>query len=811
MSFFVLFLLLPCLPVLAAESTVITEDTVWRGEVLVSEDVLVLPGATLTVEAGTSVVIGPSESTQTQPEFFSPLTEIMVRGSLVVNGTPAAPVSITMPVADGDTEWAGIFIDGGSLILSHATVSGADAAVTMIAGTAGISDSAFSKNRHGLFVMDPASSVKAVRSSFTGNSYGIVLLNGARIERQDCTVSENEKQDVHEWDTASHNQGAKVYTATEKDDDSRYASESLLGTVIWKDRVIIDGVVRVPAKSRLIIMPGTVVEFSRRDTNNDGIGENGLLVMGMLVAKGTEEQPIIFRSAEKNPRPGDWDAINIYTSDGFQNLIEYCQIGDAYRAIHLHFSNVVINNSILRGNYRGLQFQESLVAVRNNDIYGNKSALRARDSEVVFSGNRVYDNYLGPYLYRITGEVRDNLVTGNPLDGLRIREGALTVEGNYLAGNKYGLAVAYSVFGNFSGNVMSDNIESGIALKGTDRVDVAGNFVQGNGGNGISLLNSQALISGNHISENRERGIGINGFTGEVTENNILDNRLYAIGMESGEDVSAPGNWYGGADLAEVIYDKSDDPNKGRLAPDPVREQPVPFTWPLTEIRDDTTWNGAFVVPRKVTLLSGTTLQITPGSVVKFARDRGLWSNGSILAMGEPDRRILFTVHDGTPDVHWHQLMVEKGSGDFSYCDFEYAATALHSHDSQINVANCTFKHNQKGAMFTEGRVVISNSSFTENEFGIVPNLAVGSIIGNRIYENRVGILVRDEKEGKLPIAGNKIYNNSRYDIQMGEFNRGDIDVRGNWWGENGPAIFDARQEPGIGRVIVEPVAAKSF
>ena len=804
----VLSLLLSNSSVSAFEQTVIREDTVWSGEVSVSEDVLVLPGATLTVEAGTTIIVSASESTQTQPEFLSPFTEITVRGKLVVNGSESAPVSISMPGADfRGIEWAGIFIDGGSLQLSYTTISGADTAVTVISGTAGISDSALSGNRHGLIVMDAEASVRASNSAFTDNDYGIVLLNGASMEQQNCTITGNEKQDIHKWDTTAYIPAEKVYTATEKDDQSEYQSESLLGTVIWKDRVIVNGIVRVPAKSRLIIMPGTVVEFTRNDTNEDGIGENGLLVMGMLIAKGTEEQPIIFRSAEKNPQRGDWDSINIYTSDGFQNLLEYCQIEHAYRAIHLHFSNVVINNSILRNNYRALQFQESLVRVSGNEIYNNKSAMRARDSELLFTDNRIYNNYLGPYIFRITGRVTNNRITGNSLDGLRIREGALAVEENYLAGNKYGLAVAYAVYGNFTNNVMVDNVESGMALKGTDRIDVAGNFIQGNGGNGISLLNSQAVIKGNHISENNERGIGINSFNGLITENNLINNKLYAIGLESADDVSAPGNWYGNADLGQVIFDKNDDPSKGRLDHKPVRKGPVPFAWPLAEINDDTTWDGEFIVPRKVTVLQGAILQIEPGSVVKFAEDRGMWVNGSIEAVGEPQKRILFTALNGTTDVHWHQLMVEKGRGDFINCDFEYANTALHSHDSQINVRGCTFLHNKKGSMFKGGRVEIRQSEFVNNEFGIVPNLAVGFVTGNVIKENKVGILVRDDKEGKVLFRFNHIYNNLRYDVQMGEFNSGDIDVTNNWWGKDGPVIFDEKDEPGTGKAIYVPYA----
>ena len=91
-----------------------------------------------------------------------------------------------------------------------------------------------------------------------------------------------------------------------------------------------NGIVRVPTEGRLIILPGTLVEFRKKDTYGDGIGENGLLVQGHFIAKGTPQQPIIFRSAETTRRMGDWDAINILGSDRGQSIMEFCQFEDGY-------------------------------------------------------------------------------------------------------------------------------------------------------------------------------------------------------------------------------------------------------------------------------------------------------------------------------------------------------------------------------------------------------------------------------------------------------------------------------------------------
>ena len=76
----------------SAAATVLAGNTVWQGEVVLKEDLLVPRGVTLTVRAGTVVKVLASESTKTDPEFLSPLTEITVRGTIRVEGTAAAPV-----------------------------------------------------------------------------------------------------------------------------------------------------------------------------------------------------------------------------------------------------------------------------------------------------------------------------------------------------------------------------------------------------------------------------------------------------------------------------------------------------------------------------------------------------------------------------------------------------------------------------------------------------------------------------------------------------------------------------------------------
>jgi hypothetical protein len=809
--------LLPAFSSAHADETVISHDTLWSGEISLTKDVLVLQGATLTIAPGTRINVLASESTRTEPEFISSYTEITVRGILRAEGSQAQPIVMTAVM---DNKWAGIIVDEGSVSLTWCKVSGADAGLTVLRGKAVVRDCQFIKNHYGISLSGRDAKLSLNRSVFQENDYGLAVLNGAEVAHSDSKFIANKHRDVLEspafaYDrgrTATYQAPTTAYKLPDKKESAPYQSESLLGTVVWTGRITVHGIIRIPAKSRLIIMPGTIVEFSKNDTNGDGIGENGLLVMGMLIAKGTADAPIIFRSAEKTPHAADWDAINIYTSDGFQNLLEYVQVEDAYRAVHIHFSNVLLNHAVLHGNYRGLQFQESVVEVKNSQIYDNKSSVRARDSELNFINNLVHDNYAGPNIFRMTGRVEGNIFANNYYDGLRVREGALEVTGNAMLANRYGMTIAYANFGVFVRNVLMDNLENGLALKGVDNVKVSANFIQSNGANGISLRDSKAQINGNQIGHNGERGIAIISFNGSISANNIVDNDLYGLGLDCENDINAAGNWWGdGADMARIIYDKDDEARLGRVSYEPVLDEAAAFTWPLAILPVDTIWQGRINVNRKINTLLGATLDIAPGTIVTLEHRRGIWANGNIRALGTADKRIKIIGEKDGAAGRWHQIMVEKAHATFVNCDFDNAETALHSHFSELEVRGCTFRNNDTGMMFKGGPVQIKASSFTNNAFGLVFNKARGRVTASLISDNDVGIMVRDQEKDGMSVAGSNIYQNHRYNLKMGDFNNGEnIDVRNNWWGTKKTAatIFDDRVDPGIGRAVFEPVAS---
>jgi Right handed beta helix region len=789
-------------------AAVLTVDTVWKGDISLTEDILVPAGVTLTIAPGTIIRVSSAESSKTDPEYLSPLVELTVRGKLRAEGEPRAPITFS---ANGEKKsgiWAGIIIDGGTASLRACRIDSADTAIHLLGGALDLRDSDLSRNRYGLVLQGKGAVVRGEGNSITGNDYGLVLFTGAPEGKGIAAVTGNRKKDCitiprHEYRPA----GGAPRPTVERRVSRRYGDDALTGETVWQGAVEVNGVVRIPEGSRLVILPGTVVEFGIKDTNGDGIGENGLLIQGVLIAKGTPAAPIIFRAAGGKRRRGGWDAINIMNSDGAWNLIEYCRFEDAYRGLHFHFSRVAITGSVITDSYRGMQFQESTVVIRGNSFSGNKSAVQGRDSDVTFASNRVYGNFQGINLLRTHLVARGNSIVANAKEGIRIREGATIFEENLVDGNRYGLLVMDAFFGSFARNVISNNDEVGISLKNTDNLEVSGNFVAGNGLNGMNVQETRGRISGNLISDNGERGIGIQSFAGTLEENNFSNNGVYAIDLDGSSDVMARRNWWGGEKPEQVIFDKSRDATKGVVDHGDPAATPFTFHWPLAEIETDLTWRGDIGIGREVSVLPGATLTVAPRTRVLFGEGCGLAVSGRIIADGKPEGRIYFSSIDRKEASSWGEILLEHADGSlFSHCVFEYATWGLHSHFTKLAVKSSLFRSNTGGIRFRSGPVEVRGSVFSDNSVGIRSYRGNALIAGNLITRNQTGIFVR-EKGGGLTIRNNNFSANADYNLRVGDFNDEDVDARENWWGSASPraTILDGRVEPGIGIVHYEP------
>jgi len=186
-----LLIVLILLYALPATALVIDADTLWRGELSFSEDVRVMPGATLTVAPGATIrFVGAKLEVSGRliaegAEFSGENWE-----GLRLKGTDAT-TRISDCVIKGAT--TGIFVQGGAPLLERLTLSDNKIGIELRGKAAGtVSNCRFVANRKvGLFVKDD-STTAVVGCRFENNSrYGAYLYHALPRSFQDNVFSGN--------------------------------------------------------------------------------------------------------------------------------------------------------------------------------------------------------------------------------------------------------------------------------------------------------------------------------------------------------------------------------------------------------------------------------------------------------------------------------------------------------------------------------------------------------------------------------------------------------------------------------------------
>lgn len=215
-------------------------------------------------------------------------------------------------------------------------------------------------------------------------------------------------------------------------------------------------------------------------------------------------------------------------------------------------------------------------------------------------------------------------------------------------------------------------------------------------------------------------------------------------------------------------------------------------------------WRGTIQVKSTYAVPKGKTLEIRPGSRIMFSKGASLQVNGTLKAVGRKGEEIIFT---SAKKGYWHEIMFDSaGDSVMEHCIIENASKGLHSHDTKLNLNACTIRNSEVGLRFRSGPLTISKCRFTGNRIGLRSYQGIAQISESDFTGNEIGIFVREKGSG-LNITRSNLFQNSAYNIRIGDFNDEDVKATGNWWGTDSPAttIFDAGNEPDIGRVLFEP------
>jgi len=505
------------------------------GRVEVTEDLLVLPGAELSLSPGAELSFARSESTKVDPEFFFGGTELVVRGTIRAEGA-----RLDFPDRTG-----GVVVDGGRAELADVAISGAESGLTIAGGGAVAFRGAVTvENCRVGVALFPAKGVAWEGNGMVmarGNAVGAVRFPGAPSLPAGFRAEGSEEVDGITWEAAAVDPRGDL-VPTPSPGARRIPDAFLESDRTLEGDVVIDGIVRVAPGVTLTILPGTRVFFTFRDTDGDGIGESGIFLQGNLRARGTADRPIGFYP-EAGRGPGRWDSINFMASDRGENVLEHVEIAGAYRGLHAHFSRLGGRNVRIAKCYRGVQFQESEVSFTDLRIASSTSAVRCRDSDVRIDGFEASDTVSGGNFFRSRVSLSGVRTGRSGWYGFRFRESRVDLRDGGVAGSLVGVSIQ-------DGEVSAEGME-----------------FTGNGLAAVGVLEGNVKLKRCALNDSRVDGIGATRGNISIRGGEIARYGRHAVKLGGPAEVTLRGtNVSGGYGASPVMYfDGSVSPGLGTV------------------------------------------------------------------------------------------------------------------------------------------------------------------------------------------------------------------------------------------------------
>ncbi|MCP3956472.1 MAG: DUF11 domain-containing protein, partial [bacterium] len=658
-------------------------DTTWMvldGPYIVTCDVVVPAGVTLTLEPGTVVK-------------FNSEIGMLVFGTLLAEGTAArTPVFTSNRSRLRRGDWDGIDVyDGGEARFEHArleyggsTLDSFDAMIYAAAGaTVSVRDStvAFS-DEPGLWSDDGLVTVED--STFRGNDRAGVRLttrsraNVSRVEGNTFVDNRSAAIEIAYVNGATgevSGNGGSGNTIS-----GVQVSGTMAGLVQWGINpglpYVISTDLTVTGGGELRIDPGAVVKLET--------GSSDLIVDGILKAIGTEEEPIVFTSIRDDtiegdtnndagasaPAAGDWGRIYFRTGS-LGNRLEQCAV--AYGA---------------------------------NAGAGNFGQIRTDTSELTVIGCTVRDSaQVGLYAPGAAPEIRDSRFESNGGDGVHARFSStlglepLILDGNTFLGN-----------GGHAAFLDLTNATGGIVL--------AGNAAAGNATNGAAIRGS---IHGDFTVDSSEQVSFALRLVGDLTVTSAatltLTRGTVVKGDAAGRDLHVFGRLVaaGTAGRRVVFTSFQDDSQGGDTNGDGGASSPMPGDWGQVWLRTGSIGNelshtvlayGGAAVTNTLAALRVDSDQFTlSDALIQHSAQHGLYASKAtfdftgVRIEDSADHGALFDNLKGTVDLNLLGVTYLRNGGHAVFLDLEEVAGQMTARD---NVA----ADNGIGAVGIQGTVL---------------------------------------------------------------------------------------------------------
>lgn len=259
-------------------------------------------------------------------------------------------------------------------------------------------------------------------------------------------------------------------------------------------------------------------------------------------------------------------------------------------------------------------------------------------------------------------------------------------------------------------------------------------------------------------------------------------------------------------------------------------------------IHSDVTWtlsNSPYHVTSDIYVFPGVTLTVEPGVKVIFDGDYTLEIRGKIMANGNSANPIYFCgkmIVSGSDTFYalWRRVYLEpnnKGTGEFEYCVFRDAATALTAGAVKSKVSHCVFEDNQVALdgynIYNSSNQLLDNCVFQYN--GIAVQYAQNTVFKSCVFssndqgmydafQSRIINCTFDKNRNGLNIYNGCIYNSTftrnGHGIKAPNFDGGafsKIDtIKGCTIEENSVGIEDSADGAGMKVLIINNSISKN-
>ena len=530
-----------------------------------------------------------------------------------------------------------------------------------------------------------------------GNTHGIY----STVTGDNRVLTQNQFLDNTEWGISVNGENLPaIFTDNTFLNNGKGNGIRIIGGTLYESLFLpaqypydIDAQFIVDAEATLSLEPGTVVKF------NDG--DSMLDVRGSLMAEGTAQDSIVFTYINDDDYGFDLDGTqNTNGSPGNWECIYFN--GSEGSVMQYCLVRYAGNYCSSNSGYTSLFSNNSTVSLLNSRFehlnththssYNRGAILSTGSREFVFRDSEVYDVR--------SGESVRCQSTDAVLENLWIHEGQ----------------------------------NNGLYVSGAG-CEIRNNLIEENSGTGLYVQGAGCWIEGNQCVDNSSYGIYITSVAEQVEDNEI-----------SGNDVS-PGYRVPLANAAETAAFNQEEGL-------PLQQLSVDSG----TLSEDAIWRGgvSYWIRGNVTVADGSTLSLSPGTVIKAGGNTRLLVQGNMVADGSLSDQIVFTSYlddnyggdtngDGdntTPSAgNWRGLRFENCGAEtvFRNAVVRYAGddnyNAIDLYNSSFDVENAIIVNNNYVGVYADQSTVthLSNCDiYGNNNLGVSAHASIAQPVDAR-------------------------------------------------------------------------------